>query len=152
MSIYEEEEFHGHFVNALKWNWPYGGKERLKIVDILPNFKIYGKTLFYNFKSCVPRKSVSTILGIAHNANIRGVLKFANGVLRLLNYQLHHKSRYAKYYINVRQRWGWIETAFIVLLQKTKDGYYVIKTWIILLIRAVHFLKSPNTCMCLFLK
>ena len=65
-------------------------------------FRKDGKKLTYNGKLCVPRKSVSTILDLAHDCKTSGHFKFAKTMSRLDNFHWRHKSRDVKNYIDGR--------------------------------------------------
>jgi len=169
ITSYEEDQFFQPIVNAMDGKWPDNPKERKKLEELLPMFKMKDGKLLYNGKLCVPRKSVSTILQIAHDSRVGGHFKFAKTMSRLTNFHWRHKSRDVKKYVagcftcqqykdtNQRKlndpvslemperRWGSLATDFIVHLPKTKDGYDAITTWVDRLTRRVHFLKCKTS-------
>ena len=169
ISGYEDDQFFGPIVKALKDKWPKEQKQRLKIEKLIPLFKFEGKKLLYMNKVCVPRKCVSTVLGIAHDSRLAGHFKFAKTMSRLSNFHWRHKARDVKRYVDgclvcqqfrdsnqkkltdpmslemPDRRWGALATDFIVKLPKTKDGYDAITTWVDRMTRRVHFLKCKGT-------
>ena len=169
ISGYDEDQFFGPVVRALKDEWPENPKEAEKLKRMLPMFTMEGVKLLYNGKVCVPRKSVSTILHIAHDSRVGGHFKFAKTMSRLSNFHWRHKTRDVKMYVAgcltcqqykdtnqqklndpmslemPERRWGSLATDFIVQLPRTKDGYDAITTWVDRLTRRVHFVKSKTT-------
>ena len=169
ISGYEDDQFFNPIVKALREEWPDDEKQRSKLEKLLPLFKYDKKRLLYQNKVCVPRKCVSTILGIAHDSQLRGHFKFAKTLSRLSNFYWRHKARDVKKYIDgcmkcqqfkdsnqkkltdpmslemPERRWGSLATDFIVKLPKTSDGYDAVTTWVDRLTRRVHFLKSRST-------
>jgi len=169
ISNYDEDQFFGPVVRAMKGTWPKDPKEALRLEKVLPMFKMNGVKLLYNGKLCVPRKSVASVLQIAHDSRLGGHFKFAKTMSRLSNFHWRHKSRDVKAYVagcltcqqykdsNQRKlndpvslemperRWGSLATDFIVKLPKTKDGYDAITTWVDRLTRRVHFLKCNTS-------
>lgn len=166
---YDEDQFFKPIVRALNGEWPETPKEKKRIEELLPMFKLEDDKLLCNGKLCVPRKSVSTILQMAHDSRVGGHFKFAKTMSRLINFHWRHKSRDVKKYVagcltcqqykdtNQRKlndpmslemperRWGSLATDFIVQLPKTKDGYDAITTWVDRLTRRVHFLKCKTS-------
>ncbi len=166
---YDDDQLFGPVVKALNDKWPDKSKEKFRLKQLLPYFKVDGKRLFYNGKLCVPRKSVSTIMQIAHDSKVGGHFKFAKTMSRLSNFHWKNKSRDVKKYVDgcitcqqykdsnqkkltsptslemPERRWGSLATDFIVKLPKTKKGYDAITTWVDRLTRRVHFLKSKTT-------
>lgn len=74
---YEEDQFFGYLVRAIRVNWPPNGKERLKIEKIFPIVRMDVNRFFYNRKVFLPRQCVSTIFSIAHDARLGGNFKFS---------------------------------------------------------------------------
>jgi len=166
---YDSDQFFGPVVKALKGEWPNNEKERIKLEKLVPMFKKEGQKLLYTGRLCVPRKSVSRILDLAHDCKTSGHFKFAKTMSRLENFHWRHKSRDVKNYIDgcivcqqykdsnqkkltdpsslemPERRWGSLATDFIVHLPKTKDGYDAITTWVDRLSRRVHFIKCKTT-------
>ena len=166
---YEDDQFFGPILRAMKGEFPEDQKQRLKIEKILPMFTYDGKRLKYQGKICVPRKNVSGILDIAHDSKLGGHFKFAKTMSRLSNFHWRHKARDIKKYVDgcmkcqqykdsnqkkltdpmslelPDRRWGSLATDFIVKLPKTKDGFDAITTWVDRLTRRVHFVKSKTT-------
>ena len=83
---YEDDQFFGPILKAMNGEWPSSDKERFKMEKLIPLFNIEGKRLLYNGKFCVPRRSVSKILHIAHDFRISGHFKFAKTMSRLSNF------------------------------------------------------------------
>ena len=169
ISGYDEDQFFGPILKALDGDWPKDMKQKLKIEKLRPLFRRDGKKLLYMNKICVPRKSVSTVLGIAHDSRVAGHFKFAKTMSMLSNFHWRHKARDVKRYVDgclvcqqfkdsnqkkltdpmslemPDRRWGALATDFIVKLPKTKDGYDAVTTWVDRLTRRVHFFKSKTT-------
>ena len=93
---YKEDQFFGPVVDGLDGKWPTDVMKKLKLENILPMFRKDGQRLLYNGKVCVPRRCVSTILGIAHNARVGGHFKFTKTLSRLSNFHWRHKARDVK--------------------------------------------------------
>jgi len=166
---YEDDQLFGPILKALEGKYPKDPKEKYRLEQLLPYFELKDRKLFYNGKLCVPRKSVSTILQIAHDSRVGGHFKFAKTMSRLSNFHWKHKSRDVKKYVDgciecqqykdsnqkkltsptslemPERRWGSLATDFIVKLPKTKNGYDAITTWVDRLTRRVHFIKSRTT-------
>ena len=169
ISGYEDDQFFGPIVKALNDECPDHPKKKLRIERILPMFEYRDKKLKYNGKVCVPRKCVSTILGIAHDSRLSGHFKLTKTLSRLSNFHWRHKTRDVRKYVAgclkcqqfkdsnqkkltdpmslemPKRRWGSLATDFIVKLPITKDGYDCITTWVDRLTRRVHFVKSKST-------
>ena len=166
---YEDDQFFGPIVKALTGEWPTEAKQKVKLEKLVPMFTMEGKKLLYRKKLCVPRKSISTVMHMAHDSKISGHFKFAKTMARLDNFHWRHKARDVKKYIDgcivcqqykdsnqkklsepvslemPERRWGSLATDFIVHLPKTKNGYDSITTWVDRLSRRVHFVKSKTT-------
>lgn len=166
---YDEDQFFRPIVRALDGTWPEDPKQKKKVEELLPMFRMEDGKLLYNGMLCVPRKSVSTILQIAHDARVGGHFKYAKTMSRLTNFHWRHKSRDVRKYVagcftcqqykdtNQRKlndpmslemperRWGSLATDFIVHLPKTKGGFDAITTWVDRLTRRVHFLKCKTS-------
>ena len=97
---YEEDQFFGPIIRALRNEWPDNPKNRLKLEKLVPLFKLENKKLFYMNKVCVPRKCVSTLLQIAHDSQLGGHFKFAKTLSRLSNFHWRHKARDVKQYVD----------------------------------------------------
>jgi len=97
---YEEDQFFGPIMKAINGEFPKSAKEKFRIEKLLPSFEKNGSKLLYNGKVCVPRKSISTILNIAHDSKLGGHFKFAKTMSRLSNFHWRHKSRDVKKYVN----------------------------------------------------
>ena len=141
----------------------------MKLEKLVPMFTMEGKKLLYRKKLCVPRKSISTVMHMAHDSKISGHFKTAKTMARLDNFHWRHKARDVKKYIDgcivcqqykdsnqkklsepvslemPERRWGSLATDFIVHLPKTKNGYDSITTWVDRLSRRVNFVKSKTT-------
>lgn len=57
-------------VKALKEEWPQGEVNRKQLEMLLPSFRLMEKKLLYREKLCVPQKSVSKILELAHDSRL----------------------------------------------------------------------------------
>jgi len=169
ISGYEDDQFFGPILRALSDEWPDDPKQKLKLEKMLPMFEYKDKRLTYNGKICVPRKCVSTILGIAHDSQLGGHFKLTKTLSRLTNFHWRHKTRDVKRYVAgclkcqqfkdsnqkkltdpmslemPKRRWGSLATDFIVKLPETKDGFDCITTWVDRLTRRVHFVKSKSS-------
>ena len=96
---YDDDQLFGPVARALNKKWSDNPKEKFRLKQLLPYFKLDGKRLFYNGKFCVPRKSVSTIMQIAHDSKVGGHFKFAKTMSRLSNFHWKNKSRDVKKYV-----------------------------------------------------
>ena len=97
---YDDDQFFGPVVKALNGDFPDDKIQRYKIEKILPMFRKEGSRLFYNGKLCVPRRSVSTILQLAHDSKIGGHFKFLKTLSRLTKFHWRHKSRDVRKYVD----------------------------------------------------
>ena len=52
---YDDDQLFGPIVRALNNTWSDNPKEKIRLKQLLPYFKLGGKRLFYNGKLCVPR-------------------------------------------------------------------------------------------------
>lgn len=122
--------------------------------------------LLYRGNLCVPKRSVSNILQMAHESKIAGHFEVSKTLSRLENYHWRHKGRDVKRYVQgcltcqqkkksqweetdgsnflggTRKGWGSLTTDFIAGLLKTKLGYDCITTWVDRISRRVHFIPS----------
>ena len=170
---YEEDSFFGSVCKVLKGEKLSNEFQQRKIDRILPSFHFHENKLLYDGKICVPRKSISSILQLAHDSKTSGHFGYLKTLLRLKNFHWKHKSRDVKNYVQgciVRQqkkdylgrkltdpmslevptrRWGSVATDFIVKLPKTKNGYDSITTYVDRLSRRVHFIpcKEKDTAV-----
>ena len=99
LSDYEGDKFLEPVVRALQGEWPEDDIQRRTVENILPMFKRDGSKLLYHGNLCVPRKSVSNVLQIAHDAKISGHFGFSKTLSRLDSYHWKHKSRDVKNYV-----------------------------------------------------
>ena len=142
--------------------------KRKKFEKLATQFHLDGNKLIYEGKICVPRKSVKTVLHMAHDCKIAGHFGFYKTLTILKNFYWKHKSRDIKNYVQgclacqqkkdsrekklvdptslevPDRRWGSIATDFIVSLPKTQNGYDCITTWVDRLSRRVHFMSSKE--------
>ena len=166
---YDDDQFFGPVVRAMEGDFPEDEIQKRKLEKIIPLFCRERARLFYNGKLCVPRRSVSSILQMAHDSRISGHFKFLKTLARLEKFHWRHKARDVRKYVEgcmkcqqykdsnqkkltdptsleiPERRWGSLATDFIVSLPKTKDGYDAITTWVDRLTRRVHFIKSRGT-------
>ena len=166
---YDDDQFFGPIVRAMDGKFPNDEVQKRKLEKVLPMFSRNGQKLLYNGKVCVPRRSVSSVLQLAHDSKISGHFKFLKTLSRLEKFHWRHKTRDVRKYVDgcmkcqqyrdsnqkkltdpmslevPERRWGSLATDFIVSLPKTKDGYDAIITWVDRLTRRVHFLKAKGT-------
>lgn len=164
LTSYVDDQFFGPIVKAVRGEWPSDDTKKRQVEKILPMFRLDGKKLYYNQKLCVPRRSVSCIMQLAHDSKISGHFAFAKTLSRLANYHWRHKTRDVRNYVQgcimcqqakdsnkkkltepsslemPERRWGSLATDFIVHLPKTKDGKDAVTTWVDRLTRRVHFI------------
>ena len=151
---YEEDQFFGPIVKAMNGDWPKENEKKLTFEKILPLFERENKTLYYHGLLCVPRKSVSNLLQMAHDSKISGSFALGKTLSRLKRYHWRHKVRDVRNYIRgcircqqykdstqkkfsepaslemPERRWGSLGTDFIVGLPVTKNGFDAITTWV----------------------
>ena len=99
LSDYEGDQFFGRVVRALQGEWPEDDTQRRTVEKIIPMFKRDGSKLMYHGKLCVPRKSVSNVLQLAHDLKSSGHFGFSKTLSRLDGYHWKHKSRDVKNYV-----------------------------------------------------
>ncbi len=140
-----------------------------KVEKLLPLFHLDGNKLLYQGKLCVPRKAISTVMQLAHDAKTAGHFGYLKTLSRLKNYHWKHKARDVKKYVQgclvcqqkkdylgkkltdptslevPERRWGSLASDFIVKLPKTKNGYDSITTYVDRLSRRVHFIPSKDS-------
>lgn len=93
---YEEDQFFGPILRAMKDDWPSDQKKRVKLEKFIPLFQFDVKRVLYNRKLCVPRKFISTIMHIANNSKTDGYFNFSKTMAILDNFLWRHKARDVK--------------------------------------------------------
>ena len=83
---YKDDQFFDPVVDGLENKWSTNFIEKLKLEKIVSMFRNDCKRLLYNGKVFVPRRSVSTILVIAHDSKVGGHLKFGKTLSLLSNF------------------------------------------------------------------
>ena len=166
---YESDKFYGAVLERMKGNEIPDEVMKRKIDKLLPLFHLDGRKLIYEGKLCVPRKSVSRILQLSHDAKTSGHFGYLKTLSRLKNFHWKHKTRDVKNYVQgclvcqqkkdyfgkkltdptslevPERRWGSLASDFIVKLPKTKNGYDSITTYVDRLSRRVHFIPSKDS-------
>eukprot|EP00171_Calliarthron_tuberculosum_P016938 IDg16938t1 len=118
---------------------------------------------------CIPRKSVKSILQIAHDSRISGHFATAKTLSRLEKFHWPRKGKDVQRYIqgcdgcqrhkasnqkpltvpqileSPSRRWGSISTDFITQLPRTKSGHDSITTYVDRFSKRPHFLACKNT-------
>ena len=93
MSGYEDDIFYGAELTRIKGEYvPYEILRR-KIDKLLPFFHYEDGKLMYQEKLCVPRKAISTVMQLAHDARTAGHSGYFKTLSRLRNYHWKHKSK-----------------------------------------------------------
>ena len=166
---YESDEFYGPLLNVMNGGKLSNEVKHKKFKSLLPLFHRDGNKLFYDDKLCVPRKAISRIMQLAHDAKTAGHFGYFKTLSRLKNFYWKHKARDVKKYVQgcitcqqkkdhqgkkfgdpsslevPDRRWGSIATDFIVSLPLTKNGFDCITTWVDRLSRRVHFIPSKES-------
>lgn len=167
---YEDDQFFGPVVRAMRNEWPMHEHGKRQLERMLPYFtKDNDGCLLYQGKMCLPRRSIASILQVAHDSKIGGHFGLAKTMSRLSNFHWRHMLRDVRNYVkgcmrcqqfkDSRQksltdpnplempsrRWGSVSTDFITHLPKTKDGYDCITTWVDRISRRVHFIPSRSS-------
>ena len=166
---YEDDKFYGPIWRALNGEEIASGTLQKKVENLLPSFHCDGAKLLYEGKLCVPRKAISSVMQLAHDAKTAGHFGYLKTLSRLKNYHWKHKARDVKQYIQgcmvcqqkkdylgkkltdptslevSERRWGSLATDFIVKLPKTKNGFDSITTYVDRLSRRVHFIPSKDS-------
>ena len=166
---YADDKLYGNVLKVMDGEKVDDEVMRKKVQKILPLFRREGKKLYYEGKLCVPRKSISTILQLAHDAKTSGHFGYLKTLSRLKNFHWKHKGRDVKKYVEgcitcqqkkdyagrkltdptslevPERRWGSLATDFIVKLPKTKNGFDSITTYVDRLSRRVHFIPSRES-------
>ena len=96
---YDEDQFFGPVIKAMKNEWPQDQIQSRKFEKILPMFRKDGERLYYHGKLCIPRKSVPDVLQLAHDSEISGHFKFAKTLPKLSNFHWRHNSRDFRKYV-----------------------------------------------------
>ena len=96
---YDEDQFFGSVLKAMEDKWTDDQIQGRKPKKRLPIFNNDGERLLYNGKLCIPRKSVSDVLPLAHDSEISSHFKFAKKLSRLSNFHWRHKSRDVRKYV-----------------------------------------------------
>ena len=149
---YDEDQLFGRVGKAMGEVWPHDQIQRRKLEKILPMLKNDGERLYYNVKLCIPCKSVSDVLQLAHDSKISGHFKFAETLSRLSKFHWRHKSRDVRKYVEgcmkcqqfnesnqkkltdpeslelPERRWGSISTDIIENVPKSRGGFDAITT------------------------
>ena len=163
---YKDDEFYGPLISVIKKKVLQDPVKRKKFEKLATNFHLDGNKLIYEGKICVPRKSVKSILHMAHDCKIAGHFGYYKTLSRLKSFYWKHKARDVRNYVQgcltcqqkkdsrekklgdptslevPNRRWGSVATDFIVSLPKTRSGYNCITTWVDRLSRRVHFIPS----------
>lgn len=168
LGSYEDDQFYGPLLKVMNGVKLPNEFQQKKFEKLTPFFQLKGSKIFYDGKLCVPRKAVSNVLQLAHDAKISGHFGYYKTMSRLKSFHWKHKTRDIKEYVQgcmvcqqkkdhqgkklgdptslevPKRRWGSLATDFIVSLPKTKNGFDSITTWVDRLTRRVHFIPSKN--------
>ena len=91
---YESDQFFGPVVRAMRDVWPENVVARKQIERMLQYFeKEKDGCLMYQGRVCLPRKSISGILQIAHDSKLGGHFGLAKTISRLSGFHWRHMLR-----------------------------------------------------------
>ena len=96
---YENDQVFGPLLKVMKGERLKDIVQQKKFEKMAQYFHLDGKKLLYEGKLCVPRKSVSDVLQMAHDCKVAGHFGYFKTLSRLNKFYWKHKSRDVKRYV-----------------------------------------------------
>ena len=97
---YNSDQYFGRVLEALKGIWPTDDRRKYALKKVIDYFKTKENPLYYENKLCLPRRSVSEVLQLAHDLKPSGHHGTAKTLARLDQYHWKNKSKDVKAYVS----------------------------------------------------